>query len=181
MTQTLLSLVCRPFSLESLDNLSVEALALTLFEDDRPLKGAAGFCDWRLNGRLSHMLQAGSFIGKPMEVMLTNTRKKIGTDRIFLFGQGTRKDMNLELFENRIHDLLYTIKKAHLTSFAIELPGLHPGPLSLPQAIPTFLDVATSLMPETEVTLLCPLQKGVNLVAEIASKDHRVNWKTQKQ
>jgi len=45
-----------PVCLESLDRLSVDVLVLGPFEGERPLRGTAGYCDWRLNGRLSRML-----------------------------------------------------------------------------------------------------------------------------
>ena len=34
-----------------------ETLVLPFFADERPLRGAAGLCDWRLCGRLSRLLQ----------------------------------------------------------------------------------------------------------------------------
>ena len=40
-----------------------EALMLPFFADERPLRGAAGLCDWRLCGRLSRMLHAGRVRG----------------------------------------------------------------------------------------------------------------------
>src|SRR4051812_50168900 len=36
-----------------------EALVLPFFSDERPLRGAAGLCDWRLCGRLSRLLLGG--------------------------------------------------------------------------------------------------------------------------
>ena len=62
-----------PLSLESLDRMSVDVLVLGPFEGERPLKGASGYCDWRLNGRLSQMLVDESFQGKPRDVVLTDT------------------------------------------------------------------------------------------------------------
>jgi hypothetical protein len=41
-----------------------ETLVLPFFSDERPLRGAAGLCDWRLCGRLSRMLQAGRVAGQ---------------------------------------------------------------------------------------------------------------------
>ncbi len=172
--------MCSPSGLETLDKLSVDALVLMPFADDQPLKGTAGFCDWRLNGRLSRIIQSGSFTAKPLEVLLTNTQGKIGTERIFLFGQGMRKEMDLEVFEKRIQEVLATIKKARINSYALELPGTHPGPLSFPQVMPAFLDVVTSFLPDTTLTLLCPAPKNVELISKIVAGDNRVAVKPTK-
>jgi hypothetical protein len=40
-----------------------ETLVLPFFADERPLRGAAGLCDWRLCGRLSRLLQSSSVAG----------------------------------------------------------------------------------------------------------------------
>ena len=47
-----------------------ECLVLAVFEDDRPLRGAAGLADWRLCGRLSKLLKANRATGKAGETML---------------------------------------------------------------------------------------------------------------
>ncbi|MCA1664938.1 MAG: hypothetical protein LC659_11815 [Myxococcales bacterium] len=43
-----------------------ETLVLPFFVDERPLRGAAGLCDWRLCGRLSRLLQSSRVIADKM-------------------------------------------------------------------------------------------------------------------
>src|SRR5438874_9265009 len=47
-----------------------EALVLPFFSDERPLRGAAGLCDWRLCGRLSRLLASGRVQGQWGETTL---------------------------------------------------------------------------------------------------------------
>ena len=43
-------------NLRQLDTLRCEALAGAFFEDERPLRGALGYIDWRMCGMLSRLL-----------------------------------------------------------------------------------------------------------------------------
>ena len=163
-----------PLSLESLDKMSVDVLVLGLFEDERPLKGATGFCDWRLNGRLSQMLIKKSFLGKPRDVVLTDTGDRIGSPRVLLFGQGKRYSLDLTMFKRRVRKMIVDVKKARFQSYAIELPGVDPGPLHPEQAIYEFLDAAATIFKEGSVTLLSHSTRFSEQISEAAGKDDRI-------
>lgn len=75
--------------LDGLDSLTHEAVALIVFRDVRPLKGVAGFADWRTNGRLSRTLLSEAFCGERGEVLLAPCSGRLGLRRFFLFGAGT--------------------------------------------------------------------------------------------
>ena len=47
-----------------------DALVVPLWADVRPLRGAAGLLDWRLNGRLSQLLREGRLLGAAGEKLL---------------------------------------------------------------------------------------------------------------
>lgn len=74
--------------LAGLDNLDLDALALFIPEDVRPLTGVAGFVDWRACGAISRLLMRGFFRGESGEVVLAPTKGRIGPRRCFLFGLG---------------------------------------------------------------------------------------------
>ncbi|MEM6731937.1 MAG: M17 family peptidase N-terminal domain-containing protein [Myxococcota bacterium] len=74
--------------LAGLDALEHEAVALFVPSDIRPLRGVAGFVDWRTNGWLSRTVQSGTFRGESGEVLLAPTRGRLGQKRFFLFGIG---------------------------------------------------------------------------------------------
>lgn len=71
-----------------IDALRHEALLLSIAEDERPLLGAAGLCDWRLCGRLSKLLRAGRVSGSAGEVTLLPVRPRLPFDKLVLLGTG---------------------------------------------------------------------------------------------
>lgn len=173
MTADVVEISCRPVGLDSLDRMDVDALVLAPFQDERPLRGAAGYSDWRLNGRLSRMILAGGFEARDREVLLTDTLGRIGTPRVFLFGQGERYAMDLTRFQRSVERVLQTLDRARMRSYAIELPGVDPGPVSVPQAISAFLEAAAG-HPGTRVELLVPYPRFAELVSEIAAGERGV-------
>ncbi|MDY0060690.1 MAG: M17 family peptidase N-terminal domain-containing protein [Myxococcota bacterium] len=81
-----------PVSLPSLDGLGCELLALGCFLEERPLRGAAGLVDWRLNGWLSRQLQQSRFRGEFAELLLFPVGHRIGPQRALLVGLGALAD-----------------------------------------------------------------------------------------
>ncbi|MEL6546328.1 MAG: M17 family peptidase N-terminal domain-containing protein [Myxococcota bacterium] len=82
--------------LAGLDHLDHETVALFISTDGRPLRGVAGFVDWRVNGALSRLLLNGTFKGDREEVLLAPTRGRLGDRRFFLFGLGPSHDASRE-------------------------------------------------------------------------------------
>lgn len=171
---TKLAVKTLPLNLESLDRLSVDVLVLGPFEDERPLRGVAGYCDWRLNGRLSQMLMDKSFLGKPRDVVLTDTGDRIGSPRVLLFGQGKRLSLDLTIFKRRVRKMIVDVKKAKFSRYAIELPGVDPGPLHPEQAIYEFLDAAATIFREGSVTLFSHSTRFSEQISEAIEKDDRI-------
>ncbi|MBW1810736.1 MAG: hypothetical protein JRJ19_11865 [Deltaproteobacteria bacterium] len=173
----LLQLELVPIELASLDNLSVEAIVLAPFDDEKPLKGAAGFCDWRLNGRISDLLISGWYAAKSREVLMLDTCQRIGSERVVMFGQGKRITMDIVVFKRNVKRMLDALKKANLSSFAIELPQIRPGLDALDETVATLFDVLAEDYPEARVVLLCADQEYLDKVVKLARKDERVSLK----
>ncbi len=77
-------------TLQAVDQLDCEALAVGLASDVRPLAGLAGVLDWRLCGRLSQLVKQGVITGKLREQVLVPTFGLIPAKRVFLFGWGPK-------------------------------------------------------------------------------------------
>ncbi|HMI91498.1 MAG TPA: leucyl aminopeptidase, partial [Polyangiales bacterium] len=60
-----------------LDALRCEALALSFFSDERPLRGPLGLIDWRLCGFVSQLLTSGRVGGALLETVLVPARPKL--------------------------------------------------------------------------------------------------------
>jgi cytosol aminopeptidase family protein len=164
-----------PVELASLDSLSVEAIVLAPFDDEKPLKGAAGFCDWRLNGRISELLISGWYTAKSREVLMLDTCRRIGPERVVLFGQGRRVTMDIIVFKRNVKRIIEALKKAKLTNFAIELPKIKAGLDGLDETVPTFFDILAQDYPQAKVVLLCADQDYLDKVRKLASQDKRVS------
>jgi len=66
-----------PADLRRFDEVLAEALALPLFRDARPSRGALGLVDWRLLGRISDAVRRGRFRGEVGELLLISGRPKL--------------------------------------------------------------------------------------------------------
>jgi hypothetical protein len=144
-------------------------LGLPFFEDERPLRGAAGLCDWRLGGRLSRLLGQGPpderrrkprpprLTGAFGEQLLMPAGPRLPWDRLVLFGLGPSRgfdETNAKRAGRAILDTLRTLVPAKepppgssgatlLPVISIVPPGRSMGALSARQAIEALLQAST--------------------------------------
>ena len=159
-----------------LDSLELDALAIGVFTEDRPLKGTAGFCDWRLNGRLSAILRAGHFGGQPGETLLTDTNGRIAPVRMLLFGLGSRAGLEASAVRQAVRTMLVVAKKAKYDRLGLEPPGLALGLMPVDELVRTTLEVVHKAHPRARLTLLCPDKAALDAAAKVAKADTRVEW-----
>lgn len=112
-----------PDSLESLDALQAQVLVLPFFEDERPLRGAAGFVDWRLCGALSRKLMAGYLHGSFGEKALVASPGKIKVDGLLLVGLGKSAEFGIQAGEQACAMIWDSLSQASPSTVAIALPG----------------------------------------------------------
>jgi hypothetical protein len=133
-----------------------EALGLTVFEDERPLRGAAGLCDWRLGGRLSRLLGTGAgaahFQGRRGEQLLLPTGPRLPFSRIVLYGLGRVETFDEVAARVATRELLRALRKvapqpdpraltpAEPPTLALVPPGRSTGALSARRALELVLD-----------------------------------------
>ncbi len=108
-------------SLAAIDEIKTEAIAICMTTDMRPLEGAAGFLDWRLLGRLSHLIEQGTMTGADGECILLTSDDKIIPKRIFVFGFGDAASLQENPIK-RMRALALSLKSAQVTSVALTLP-----------------------------------------------------------
>jgi len=119
------SLTTHEIGFESLDALTgVEALCLFVGEDDRPLRGAAGFVDWRLCGKLSRVLMDGFFVGQRNDTLLIPSENRIALPRIFAVGVGSTTGFAASALSEVLSGAANMLNKARINSVAVEVPGL---------------------------------------------------------
>jgi len=146
-------------------------LGLPFFDDERPLRGAAGLCDWRLGGRISRLLGArigaqrddrGESVklrGEFGEKLLLPTGPRLPFARLVLFGLGPAKVFDESLARAACNDLLKTLRgldpsddaEAHL---ALVPPGRSTGFLSARRAVELVLEEAAPVLPAGRLTVV---------------------------
>lgn len=143
-----------PPELRRLDKLRCEALALSFFEDDRPLVGTAGLVDWRLGGMLSKLLLRGRLTGARGEVALLPPRPRLPLHKLFLFGLGARSGFDAARQREAIDLMLTTLAKARVRTSAVALPGRAEHLAEAGPSMAIFLELAAGHTEHDEVTLV---------------------------
>ncbi len=110
-------------SLEELDRLEEDVLVLSLFADERPLRGLNGLADWRLNGRLSAMIVKRELDGTGGERVLTTVNQRFGAARLLLFGLGPFEQFNNMTYARLVERIFTTLEDMKAASCALAIPG----------------------------------------------------------
>lgn len=132
-----------PLDLSRIDGLRYEAVVLPFFEDERPLRGAAGLCDWRLCGRLSRLLQSGRVTGSLGEVTLVPPRPRLPFDKLLLVGCGAREPFDASRFQQVTARVFDVAEGLRLRNLVLALPGRNHNRVLPGDAIRWFLDVSS--------------------------------------
>ena len=128
---------------------------LPIFEDERPLRGAAGLCDWRLCGRLSRLLRSKRASGARGETVLMPPGRRLGFGRLLLFGLGPSRDYDEARYRADVRWMRKVAADAGLTEYAIEPPGRATGMIGARRAVELWLDESSKDgLDPTSVTLV---------------------------
>lgn len=109
--------------LDTLDNLQCEDIVLWIASDERPLKAAAGYVDWRCNGWLSRLITSGQFRCERDERLLTLSAGRINQRRVFLVGIGEGKGFHARSAEELGSATAEMLGQAAAQDVAFGLPG----------------------------------------------------------
>lgn len=152
---------------ESLDKLStVDSLCVFVPEDERPLKGVAGYLDWRLCGQLSRVILERFFVGEPADCLLLPSDGRVAMPRVFVMGLGSAKRLSAAALGSALEEAAKTLSRAKVESVALEVPGA--GVLDdqtraaavANQFIPRFKGKSVVLLTEKSLSKLVPGVKG---------------------
>ncbi|MDH3201598.1 MAG: hypothetical protein OEM15_11960 [Myxococcales bacterium] len=138
----------------SLDQLQTEVILLPFFEDERPLRGAAGLVDWRLCGALSRRLAGGDLRGNFGEKSWAITLPKLKAERLLLFGLGQSKAFDRRVAEEACALIAKAINEAKLATAALALPGRSMDRLSAEDAMQHWLDATPRDLALGELTII---------------------------
>ncbi|MGH9390888.1 MAG: M17 family peptidase N-terminal domain-containing protein [Vicinamibacteria bacterium] len=143
------------------DRVRSGALVLTFFEDERPLRGASGLIDWRMDGFVSRLLEERRLEGHTDEATLIPSQGRVGPKAILLIGLGKKTSFN---YRRITETATFAIEKLHgidVNDFAFEIPGRHVldlnlerGSYALTRGILRALEVQAASETPLEVLLL---------------------------
>jgi hypothetical protein len=121
---------------------ATDALVLTFFSDERPLRGAAGLADWRLCGRLSRLVRQRKITGKQHESLMLPPGVRLPFRRIMLFGLGDSAGFDEAAYRSNVRWLRDVVRRAGIKSYAIQPPGRATGLIGARRALDLWLDEA---------------------------------------
>ena len=131
-----------------------ETLVLPFFADERPLRGAAGLCDWRLCGRLSRMLQSSRVHGKWGEVTLYPPGKRLPFQRLLLVGLGAADRFDEKAAQEASRLIADKMKKLGNPRYALVPPGRSTGRLSARRALEIYLAEANKAQAAADLVVV---------------------------
>jgi len=94
------------------------------FEDERPLRGAAGRVDWRLCGLVSEQIAAGRIGGRAGESLLVPGSGTVRASRVMLLGLGPRRSFDAAQSFAASRDAAQRCLALSLSEFALAPPSL---------------------------------------------------------
>lgn len=129
-----------PLDLARWDEAVREALLVPIFADERPLRGAAGLCDWRLCGRLTRLCKASRLEGTRGETLMLPPGRRLPFRRLFLFGLGPSAGYGDERLRADLRWMKEVAVAAGVKEFALEAPGRATGMVGARRALEVVLD-----------------------------------------
>jgi hypothetical protein len=129
-----------PLDLARWDEAARDCLALPVFKDDRPLRGAAGLADWRLCGRLSRLIKASRATGDSGETLLLPPGRRLRFKRVLWFGLGESKGYSEDRFKKDLGWIIDVVGKAGVADWALQPPGRASGLIGARRAVELMLD-----------------------------------------
>jgi hypothetical protein len=129
-----------PLELARWDESARDCLALPVFRDDRPLRGAAGLVDWRLCGRLSRLIKAQRATGDARETLMLPAGRRLPFARVLWFGLGDARGYTDTRFRDDLAWIVDVVARAGITDWALQAPGRASGLIGARRAIEIMLD-----------------------------------------
>jgi hypothetical protein len=154
-----------PPELKSLDRLRAQVLLLTVFEDERPLRGVAGLLDWRTCGMLSRFVIREHVAGGEGEVVLFPTGGRLPVPRGIAFGLGKAADFDERAFLRVSQEMARKSRALGVRSAALSLPGQHRKPLDPAKAVGLFAEAVGSTF--SQITFFAPTSERREMTEEL--------------
>ncbi|MBX3270012.1 MAG: hypothetical protein KF729_07105 [Sandaracinaceae bacterium] len=158
--------------LRRLDEVATEALALVLFEDERPLRREAGLVDWRLCGAISRLLLRGRASGRRGETVLLPGWPRLPFEKVFLFGAGSSAEFDDAVADGVVERMLSTLDAALVRGSTVSLPGRATGRIEPDHAMKIFLGRA-AMHPEQDHAYVIEPPEAARAMMPVVERERR--------
>lgn len=155
-----------------LDQLRCEALVVTFFADERPLRGVGGLLDWRMCGFPSRRMLEGFIAGDPGESVLLSARGRLPLDKVLMVGLGAEEPFTVEDATARLSSVLGALRGMGVRTVAMVLPGRSTERLGAAQAMEALVAALTDDNTPDEIVLL-ESAEGQRIMAPIVDRERR--------
>jgi len=130
-----------------------DLFVVPVWSDVRPLRGAAGLLDWRLNGWLSDCMREERFTGERGEKLLRPTRR-IPWRAILALGLGSARQFDDDRFRDALDTAFTVMRGLGLHTMAAALPGRELDRIDPERAVALFREAAQDRAHVAALTLL---------------------------
>ncbi|MDT8317899.1 MAG: M17 family peptidase N-terminal domain-containing protein [bacterium] len=148
-------------SATDIDKIETEAIVLLFFSNERPLKGATGLIDWRMNGSISRLIDKGMISGEKGEATLILPNKRIKGKKILMAGLGDSSRFGEGSLKDAAIAIMRQLDKIGIKNFAVAMPPLLKSHISVK-------DAATTLLGQLVETIETDKLKGSQVFATLA-------------
>jgi hypothetical protein len=131
-----------------------DALVLTFFRDERPLRGAAGLADWRLCGRLSKLVKLGRVSGEAGESLLMPPGRRLPFQRIVLLGLGATRPFDEDIYRRHVRRIRQVMQRAGIHQYAVQPPGRATGLVAARRALEMWIEESKDAPEEERVAII---------------------------
>jgi hypothetical protein len=121
-------------SSKALERIECEAVVLTFFQDERPLKGLSGLVDWRLHGFISRAIMDDIITGRFAEKTLIPSSNRLPAPKILCVGLGAGAQYSLSKLQEICTLILGTLYRIRVFTFVASLPGVETSGLDYSNA-----------------------------------------------
>lgn len=108
---------------EPIDKMPSDTLVLSIFKDEKPLKGANGLVDWRLCGKISKLFMDKTLTGEYKECALYLSSRRMMAAKIFIVGLGESKEFNEERLNDVSHFIAQKLQSINVKQVSLAIPG----------------------------------------------------------
>ena len=117
-------------SATDIDKIETEAIVLLFFSDERPLKGASGMIDWRMNGSISSLISKGMISGEKGESTLILPSARIKGKKILMMGLGDSTNFTEDSLKEAAVAIISQLHKIGIKNLTIAVPTPSKSPIA---------------------------------------------------